>query len=68
MRVVQIGNRAGLGQIRLGVFRLGDQSGVRHLDGDTAIQLVVVSKIDQPEPAFAQQLFDAVASDAFGMV
>ena len=61
--MVEIGDRAGLGQIRLGIFGLRDQLGVRHLDGDRPVQLLVVGQIDQAEAAFAQDLLDAVATD-----
>ena len=52
--MIEIGDRASLGQIRLGIFGLRDQLGVRHLDGDQPIQLLVVSQIDETEAPFAQ--------------
>ncbi len=65
--MIEIGDRASLGQIRLGIFGLRDQFGVRHLDGDRPIQLLVLGQIDETEAPFAQHLLDAVATDPLGM-
>ncbi len=63
--MIEIGNCAGLGQICLGIFGLGDQLGVRHLDGNQPIQLLVMGQIDETEAPFAQHLFDAIATNLF---
>ena len=65
--MIEIGDGAGFGQIGLGIFGLRDQLGVRHLDGDGPVQLLVVGQIDEAEAAFAQHLLDAVATDPLGM-
>ncbi len=61
--MIEIGDRASLGQIRLGIFGFRDQSGVRHLDGDQPIQLFIVGQIHQPKAAFTEHSFDPVATD-----
>ncbi len=61
--MIEIGDRASLGQIRFGIFGLRDQLGVRHLDGDEPIQLLVVGQIDEAEAPFAQHFLDAVATN-----
>jgi len=50
------------------VFRLGNQLGVRHLDCNQPIQLLIVGQIDEAETAFAQDLLDAVATDTCGVI
>jgi ABC-type transporter Mla maintaining outer membrane lipid asymmetry ATPase subunit MlaF len=42
--MIQVGDRARLSQIRLGIFGLRDQLGVRDFDGNRAIQLLIVSQ------------------------
>jgi hypothetical protein len=61
--MIEIGDRASLGQIRLGIFGFGDQFGVRHLDGDQPIQLLVVGQLDKAKATFAQYLLDAIATN-----
>ncbi len=61
--VVQTGQNAGLGQVRLDVFRPRNPLPVRHLDGDRAMQLVIVGQVDLPEPASAQELLRPVAAN-----
>ena len=63
VRVVEVGDGAGLGQVGFGVVGPGDQMGVRHLDRHGALQLVVVGQVDEAEAALAQQPLDAVAAD-----
>ena len=65
--MIETCDRASLGQVRLGIFRLRDQFGMRHLNGDVAIQLLIVRQIDEPEAPFAQHLLDAVTTDLLGM-
>ena len=55
--VIEMGDGAGFGQIGLGVLRLRDQSGMRHLDGDQPVQLLVAGQIDHPETTLAQEPF-----------
>ena len=43
---------------------LGHELGVRHLDSDGSLQLVVLGQVDEAEAALAQQLLDPVAADA----
>ena len=66
--MVEIGDRASLGQIRFRIFGLRDQAGVRHLDGDGPVQLLIVSEIDKAEAPLAQHFLDAVATDPLGML
>jgi hypothetical protein len=46
---------------------VGDSLGVWHLDGDRAIQVIVVSKIDPSEPALPEPMDDPVAPDLGGI-
>ena len=61
--MVEIGDGAGFGQVGFGVFGSGDEVGVRHLDGDEPLQLLVLRQIDEAETALSQHSFDAVATD-----
>jgi hypothetical protein len=64
MRVVEAGDGAGFGQVGFGVFGPGNKSGVRHLDGDRPLQLLVVGQVDDTEAASAQDSLHPVAADA----
>ena len=66
VRMVEVGDGAGFGQIGFGVFGPGDQLAVRHLDGDEPLQLVVVGQVDEAEAALAQDPLDPVATDLAG--
>ena len=66
--MVEIGDRPSLGQVRFRIFGLGDQPGVRHLDGDGPVQLLIVSEVDKAEAPLAQHFLDAVATDPLGML
>ena len=66
--MVEIGDRPSFGQIRFGIFGMRDQAGVRHLDGDGPVQLLVLREIDKAEAPFAQHFLDAVATDPLGML
>ena len=68
VRVVEVGDGAGFGQIGLGVFGPGNEPAVRHLDGHEPLQLLVVGQVDAPEAALAQDSLDAVATDAPGLI
>ena len=63
VRVVQAGQDAGLGQVRLDIFGRRSALLVRHLDGDGAMQLLIVGQIDPPEPACTQEPLDPIATD-----
>lgn len=58
--MIEIGDRASLGQICRSIFRFGDQLGMRHLDGNQPIQLLVMSQIDETKAAFTQHFPDAL--------
>ena len=58
-----LGDGAGFGQIGFGVGDLGDELGERNLDGDEALQLVIMGEVDKAEAAFAQHSLDPVATD-----
>ena len=49
VRVVEVGDGAGFGQVGFGVFGPSHQLAVRHLDGDEPLQLVVVGQVDEAE-------------------
>ena len=66
--MIQIRHRTGFGQIRLGIFGLRDQSGVRHFHSHAAIQLFVVGQIDQSKTTFAEYSLDSVTTDALRML
>ena len=58
MRMVQLGNDPGLGEIPLGIFVARNEPPVRNLDGDEAFQLVVVGQIDESETSLAKTRCD----------
>ena len=62
--VVKVGDSAGFDQVGFGVFGSGDEGGVRHLDGDESLQLLVLRQIDEAETSPSQDSFDAVAADS----
>ena len=64
VRVIEVGDGAGFGQVGFGIFESIHQFAMRHLDGHRALQLVVVGQIDEAEAALAQHSFDPVATDA----
>jgi len=49
--MVQPGKDAGFGEKRCHILGVSDPFRVWHLDGYWAVEVVVVSKIDPPEPA-----------------
>ena len=63
VRVIEIGDRAGFGQIGFGIFGAIHQLAMRHLDRDETLQLVVVGEVDEAETALAQHSLDPVATD-----
>ena len=64
--MVEIGDGAGFGQVGFGVGGLSDELGVRNLDGDEPLQLVVMGEVDEAEAALAQHSLDPVATDLRG--
>ncbi len=65
--VIETGEYTGFGQICLGFF-LGKSLSTWNLDRHGPFQLVVMSEVDPTEPAFAQDLLDAVATDLLGVI
>ena len=65
--MVEPGERPGLGQVRLDLLRAGDPIGVRHLDGDRAVEFLVTREIDPPEGPLAQPSNHPVAADKRGI-
>jgi hypothetical protein len=66
--MIEIGDRASLSQIRFRILRLRDEPGVRHLDSDGPVQLLIVSEIDNAESPLTKHFLDAVATDPLGML
>ena len=64
--MIEIGDGAGLGEIRLGVLRVGDAFGMRHLDRHLAREIFVVGQIHEAEAPFAQDFFDSIPANPFG--
>ncbi len=62
-RVIEAGDGPGFGQVGVGVFSAGNQAGVRDLDRDLTLQLLVVGQIDDAESTYAQDSLDLVAAD-----
>ena len=61
--MLEPGEDLGLDEKRFDVLRRRDSFGVRHLDGDGPVELVIVCKIDAPEAALPEQPDDAIAAD-----
>ncbi len=66
--VVEGGEDAGLGEVGFDSLAIAHPAGVRHLDGNGAVQLFVASQVDAPEAALAEDLLDPVATDPHGQV
>ncbi len=66
--MIQIGDRAGFSQVRLGIFRAFHAFPMRHLDHHEPLQLVVVSQVDEAETALAQDPLNTVAADSLGLL
>ena len=65
--MVQFGEDTGFNEKRFHILGVGDSFGVWHLDGDRAVELIVVSKIDPSEPALTQPSEDRVTPDLRGV-
>src|SRR5262249_18393887 len=63
VRVIEVGDGAGFGQVGVGGFGTIHQLAVRNLDGAGPLQLPVVGEVDDAGPAPAEHLLDAVATD-----
>ncbi len=61
MGMVQLGEDASFVQIRLHILGMGDTSGVRNLDRDRTIEVVVVREVDPSESALTEEPGDPVA-------
>jgi hypothetical protein len=60
--VIKIGDRASLGQIRLGILGMLDQMRVRDFDGDVTVKFLVACKVDTAKPASTQKPFNAITT------
>ena len=65
--MVQLGENSGFDEKRFHILGAGDSFGVRHLDGDRAVEVIVVSQIDPSEPALTEPADDPVAPDLGGI-
>ena len=65
--MVEIGDHSSLGQIRFRILGLRDQPGVRHVDGDGPVQLLILSEIDKAKAPLAEHFLNAVATDPLGI-
>ena len=66
VRVVQAGQDAGFGQVRLDILRPGDPLRVGDLDGHRAVEVVIMGQIDAPEAALTQEPDHPVTIDLLG--
>lgn len=62
--MVQLGENPGFYKKRLDILGARNPFGAWHLDGDWAVEVIVVSKIDPSEPALAETADDPVAADS----
>ena len=65
VRVIEVGDGAGFGQVGFGGFGAIHELAMRHLDRHEPLQLVVVGEVDEAEAALAQHSLDAVAADVY---
>ena len=65
--MVQLGEDPGFNKKRLDILGAGDSFRVWHLDGDRAVEVIVVSKIDPSEPALTEPTDDPIAPDFGGI-
>jgi hypothetical protein len=63
LRVIEVGDGAGFGQVGFGGFGAIHQLAMRHVDGDKPLQLVIVGEIDEAEATVTEDFFNAVATD-----
>ena len=67
MGMVEPGENSGFDQKRFGILGACNTFRVGHLDGDRAIQIIVVREIHRPEPALTEPMDDSVAPDHEGI-
>ena len=65
IRVIEVGDRAGFGQVGFGVFGTGHQLAVRNFNGDEPLQLLVISQIDEAEATLSEYPFNPIATNDF---
>ena len=63
VRVVELRDGPGLGQVGFGVLRAGDESAVRDLDGHKPVQAHVEGQVNDAERPLAEDLFHPVLAD-----
>ena len=62
--MVQPGEDLGFDQKRLGILRVSDSLRIWHLDGDRAVEVIVVSQINSPESALTEPTDDPIAPNS----
>jgi hypothetical protein len=67
MEMVQFGEDSSLNEKCLNILAANDSFGAWHLDGDRAIEVIVMSKIDPSEPALTKLTDDPVPPDLRGI-
>ena len=67
MGMVQLGEDPGFDQKRLDILGASDSFRVWHLDGDRAVEVIVVSEIDPSEPALTEPTDDPIAPNLGGI-
>ena len=63
VRMIEVGDGTGFGQVGIGGFGVIHQLAVRQLNGDEPLQLIVVGQIDEAEAALTEDLLYAVATN-----
>ena len=61
MGMVEFGEDPGFNKERFEILGAGDTFRVRHLDGDRAVEIIVVCKIDRAEAALTEPTDDPIA-------
>ena len=67
MGMVQLGEDSGFNEKRLDILGANDSFGVWHLDGDRAVEVIVVSQIDRPEAALTKPTNDPIPPNFGGI-
>ena len=65
--MVQLGEDSGFNEKRLDILGASDSFRVWHLDGDRAVEVIVVSEIDPSEPALTEPMDDPIAPNFGGI-
>src|SRR5262245_33455017 len=63
MRMIEVGDGTGFGQIGFGGFGAIHEFAVRYLDSDEPLQLVIVGEIDEAETALTEDFLDSITTD-----